>query len=466
MRHVSLSTKLILLVGVLVTAIVVTAATLVGGTIFVQIEREIERQLSTETASIVTNYLQVSKGAIQLSPAVSGEALATELRTLDLSLYIENTEGAALAKYGIYRDLSSSQQAIFTPTSLLTRATSGGGIYQDVSLGSTRYDTYTIPLRSKDVFAGYLQIARTNNVLPLITQTLSSTFLLVLPLIWLVALFATSSLVKAILLPLSRLVTLMEVADVETLTTHTFVAPLASDREVAVLTRAYNSLLSRVRITISREREVAENISHEFRTPLTRIASSLAVTAQTAPPTVSKSLRKSIKEIVALGATADTILALALSHDVVSAPTTCLLSPLLSELSGSIPSKITWQSDVPKDFRVPMPPEHARVLWQNLLDNAVKYNHDQGKITVHARTSGEEWKVEMTNTTSTPSTIPGKVFERWWRGSQPTKIRGSGIGMAIIHDICRKHHLTAAFFVRDGVASATITGKIETGEKM
>ncbi len=451
MRPRSIATKFTLLVTILVTVIVLAASAGVGVMVYFQTEREIQRQLSTEATTIVEQYLQVSKGSVQLSSTVSGEALASALRTLDLSLYIENTQGAVLATYGTYRDITPEEQAQFIQTSPMEN-----GMYRDISLRGNRYDTYTIPLRSSEGTVGYMQISRLNNVLPLITRTLGSTLLFILPLVWIVAAATTRMLSAAILDPLSRLVAFMDQIEVEHVSSHTLMLPPFADREVRVLVIAFNALLTRVHETITREREAAENISHELKTPLTRIASSLGVAAQGAPPATVRAIRTITRDIVQLGSQADAILDLAITHPSTT-QTSCLLSPVIAELSISIPPDITYHAHLSKNFRIPMTSEHARVVWQNIFENAIKYNHHGGTLTITAKVSGSGWSVTTTNTTQERDGEDGNVFDRWWRGAS-SSVRGRGIGMALIRDICHIYHLTATFSIENGIATTVVAG--------
>lgn len=457
MRPLRLATKLSIVVGLLATVIVILAVGAAGYVVFSQTEREIARQLSQAATMIVQDYLEIAKGTIEIAPTKNGEELAADLRTLDLSLYIVNTEGATLAQYGIYRDVNKDQLALLLPRTLLSPPAGGVGAYRDATLVAGTYDTYTIPLRSATTQAGYLQIARPNNVLPLITKTLESTLLIFLPLVWLAAYGATRAGTKLILSPLTRLVDFIEHAEVETLAAKRIELPRA-DREVGILVRAFNKLLAKVHFAIQSRGQVAENISHEFRTPLTRIASSLAIVVPAVDPASQRIVRKAIKDVVALGSQAESILDLAISAEPGKSET--LLAPMVAELFTTVPANIRATSKIPAGFRVPLLPDHTRILLKNLVENAVKYNTPDGKIMLSASETGDTWEVTLANTTREKLEGTHRVFERGWRGNRKSATAGKGLGMAIIQDVARKNNLTVTFRqIANSLVEVRVEGK-------
>jgi two-component system sensor histidine kinase TctE len=78
-----------------------------------------------------------------------------------------------------------------------------------------------------------------------------------------------------------------------------------------------------------------------------------------------------------------------------------------------------------------------RELVTNLLDNAIRYTHDGGSVTL--RIAAEEASVVLDVEDNGPGIAPGdraRAFERFYRGSEG---EGSGLGLAIAHEICASH---------------------------
>jgi signal transduction histidine kinase len=79
--------------------------------------------------------------------------------------------------------------------------------------------------------------------------------------------------------------------------------------------------------------------------------------------------------------------------------------------------------------------DDLRVLFNNLLDNAIRYTPEGGRIDVSVVVEGQKARVEiMDNGPGIPDPLLSRVFDRFFRvGGHETE--GSGIGLAIVHAI-------------------------------
>ncbi len=82
-------------------------------------------------------------------------------------------------------------------------------------------------------------------------------------------------------------------------------------------------------------------------------------------------------------------------------------------------------------------------LIMNLLDNAVKYNHDGGHVSARLAPEGEDKMLLTVSDTGIgiPKEKQGRVFERFYRAdeSRNKSTGGSGLGLAICKHIVEKH---------------------------
>ncbi|HET7837148.1 MAG TPA: HAMP domain-containing sensor histidine kinase, partial [Variovorax sp.] len=100
-------------------------------------------------------------------------------------------------------------------------------------------------------------------------------------------------------------------------------------------------------------------------------------------------------------------------------------------------------------------PEQAESAWvlaqpalldalvSNLVDNALRYTHDEGRVTVRVRRIGEQVELSVEdNGPGIPAEALGRVFERFYRVSQNTE--GTGLGLAIVREIARAFGATVS----------------------
>lgn len=98
-------------------------------------------------------------------------------------------------------------------------------------------------------------------------------------------------------------------------------------------------------------------------------------------------------------------------------------------------------------------------VFQNLLNNAIKYGLNKGEIIILA--SQLENKIYVSFENSTDNLIEDEVnllFERFYRGdiSRNSKVKGSGIGLAIAKSIVELHGGKIEATIKDGIFKVTV----------
>ena len=94
--------------------------------------------------------------------------------------------------------------------------------------------------------------------------------------------------------------------------------------------------------------------------------------------------------------------------------------------------------------------EALRQILDNLVDNAIKYTHDGGRVEVACRLDGDEIRIDVTDTgIGIPREELPRVFERFYRvdKARSRELGGTGLGLAIVK------HLTQALEGRVEVES-------------
>ena len=434
MGQVTFATKLRIAIFGVVTLAVIFAISGLSFGLFAHTESHIKQNLIVVTSDIIRDKLRINDGEIIQKEASDGHTLGVELRAKDLSALIVDVNGKILARYGIYRDIEGEELMINDKSAK----------YADRNIkGYGLFDTYTVPIKSGEEVYGYMRIIRKNNELEIIRDTIGLVILIVLPISWIFAYYFSYILVKRITRPLRRLVKHLE--NVEPTSMNTILDSPKMDHEVRVVTRSINALIERLRENLKRERQITENISHEFKTPLTRIASNLQV----------QKYREAEQEVLELGGNVDALLSLAIWDNRKEVTD---LVPIIKHLGKLVPSELILELTLPKKLLTPLPSAHLTIILRNLMDNAIKHNKKNGYIKVSATLQGDKWNLEISNSTK-HIVDKNKVLERKFK-SGPSA--GYGIGMSIVSDMCRMHDLSLEYIDQNGEAVVKVVGSTKS----
>jgi signal transduction histidine kinase len=219
------------------------------------------------------------------------------------------------------------------------------------------------------------------------------------------------------------------------------------------LNATLNQMLARNEQLFEAVRRVSDNVAHELRTPLARLRARLEHARLAADPGGQAALDAALNEAGALEKTFDAVLRIARiesgRHD--SHPTKVELSALVRDAvevyqPASEERGQTLEVKV-ADGLVVTGDRH--LLFQamcNLLDNAVKYGREGGRIEVEA--SGRDGAVEIRITDDGPGIAPehrGRVMERFYRVASTASAPGAGLGLSLVAAVVERHHARLEF---------------------
>jgi signal transduction histidine kinase len=234
--------------------------------------------------------------------------------------------------------------------------------------------------------------------------------------------------------------------------------PVANPKdEIGRLTTTINALLARLEVafghleeTLSRQRRFAADASHELRTPLTSISGHARMLDEWALEGDKETARRSVgtirREAGKMRGLVESLLTLTRGDE--GAPMEVGRYDL-----GAVGKEATETARAAADGRVSVefvPNEHEvtatfdreRVMQvaSILLDNAVKYTPDGGKITVRveAYDGGVALAVSDTGIGISEDRLP-LVFERFYRADAARVEEGAGLGLSIARQIAEAH---------------------------
>ena len=219
-------------------------------------------------------------------------------------------------------------------------------------------------------------------------------------------------------------------------------------REVQPLLRAINDLMQRLSQVLLVQRHFIADAAHLLRTPLAGLTmqTDLAL-RQTDPEALQHALGQIRAGVERTNHLVHQLLALARAE--AGPDMTLKFEPLdLNELASIqtaewVPHAIRKQIDLGYDG--PEKPVAVfgealllRVMLANILDNAIRYTPQGGKITVHLVASEKPMITIEDSGPGIPLTEREQVFERFYRVSDNSE-SGSGLGLAIVREIARTH---------------------------
>jgi signal transduction histidine kinase len=123
---------------------------------------------------------------------------------------------------------------------------------------------------------------------------------------------------------------------------------------------------------------------------------------------------------------------------------TVLIEEVLDDFSAVITAAgLTLETDLDKDLQLRGDREKIRRLLINIIDNAIKYNHEGGEIQFEARRQAQSIIIAVYNTgPGIPTADLDKVFEQFYRveKSRSQQYGGAGLGLSIARQIVKLHH--------------------------
>ena len=97
-------------------------------------------------------------------------------------------------------------------------------------------------------------------------------------------------------------------------------------------------------------------------------------------------------------------------------------------------------SDIPATLWITGERRYAGLILQNLLENARKYNHTGGRISILAHEEGDWAVVAVGNSgPAIPASSQEHIFERFHRGAVGENVPGHGIGLNLARELARLH---------------------------
>ena len=222
----------------------------------------------------------------------------------------------------------------------------------------------------------------------------------------------------------------------------------SNSTEIERLTLAFNRLLLRLEETFATQRQFSANAAHELRTPLAVMSTKFEVFEKNKNPDEAdykEAINMARNQTDRLSHVIDILLEMT---ELQSAPKSDSIS--LSEISEEVICDLVAVADK-KNISLIQEDGEARLTGSdtlvyravyNLIENAIKYNKEDGKVSV-AITEDENFaKVIITDTGSGIAKEDwDKIFEPFFRidKSRSRSMGGAGLGLALVKESAVRH---------------------------
>ena len=235
-------------------------------------------------------------------------------------------------------------------------------------------------------------------------------------------------------------------------------------KELNQLGISYNKMLERLSDAFEIQRQFTANAAHELRTPLALMQVQLDLYNSASHPGNDADTLQTIKMVTEqndkLNRMVKTLLDMSelqtvgrddkIILDAIVEEVLADLEPLAMEKNIKLIGKCEDATMIGSDILI------YRLVY-NLVENAIKYNHPLGQVTVTAYQRNKHVYLSVEDTGSgIPKELRERVFEPFFRvdKSRSRELGGVGLGLALVHEIVRVHD--GSICIKSGKTGGTI----------
>lgn len=220
--------------------------------------------------------------------------------------------------------------------------------------------------------------------------------------------------------------------------------------ELEVLTTSFNDMLDRIKNAFEVEKFIISEASHKLRTPVTVIKGYCDLILQkerdkkeyidtlSSVRRVAKNIANLITGILSLANLDSGHLSFQSFHEI--SLNSCLLDAVELSKYQKEQKNINFNLYLDNDVTLFGDEDKLTEAFVNIIENAFKYNNDNGSITITTKNIQNQTEILIKDTgIGINQEDLNKIFERFYRAESVKKIEGSGLGLKISKRIIEAH---------------------------
>ncbi len=245
--------------------------------------------------------------------------------------------------------------------------------------------------------------------------------------------------------------------------------------EIGELAQTFNEMISRLENSFQRIRRFSADVAHELGTPLTVLRGELelALRKERSPETYRDTLEHLLQEVGQLSSIVENLM---------------FLAQVDSKEVPALNPGMAFDDTVMRSYEDVMPFARSRDIQLdleridetmvtgnepllkrmvvNLLDNAVKFTPEGGKVKVSLRQGDGGFRLDIAdNGIGIPEEDRNQLFDRFYRveKSRSKRTGGTGLGLAIVKEIADLHGMTLEIESQvDHGTTLTVRGEVDS----
>jgi two-component system, OmpR family, sensor kinase len=259
--------------------------------------------------------------------------------------------------------------------------------------------------------------------------------------------FAGEFLASITLKPLKNMINIARQITAENMSLR--IEPPETKDEIRQLAETFNDMLEKIQQVLVSQRQFIQDVSHELRTPLTIMRGELevALKRRRSSEEYTTILASNLEETKKIGKLLEDLLALA-RFDNSSAILTrapCDITSLLRDILEDM-EILALQKGITPEFicqeGIVLPLDRDKIIraFINILDNAIKYTPENGRIVVEVLTE-RSWAIITIADTGIgiPEHDLPHIFDRFYQVDKSRSGVGFGLGLSIARSIIEAH---------------------------